>query len=88
MPLSLRAGKTACGIHNAKNASAALKIVVEGARFQTEFRTHAPGDPGRQYRGGLFRSPYHLLLVLIKNIGFSFTFNHGLIDNHLGDVIQ
>ena len=29
-----------------------------------------------------------LLGVFVKNEGLSFTFNHGLVDNDLGDVIQ
>ena len=86
-PSILRISQTASGIHGVKNASIALKNVVRIAGFRLD-----PGVTLYLIRvggtEGLLRSPYHLLFVLIKNIGFSFTFNHGLIDNHLGDVIQ
>ncbi len=36
----------------------------------------------------LLAGPHYLLGVLIQNIRFSFAFNHRLIDNDLGYVIQ
>ena len=87
MPPTLHISQTVFGIHRAKNASTALKNVVRIAGFRP-----VPGFTLCVIRvdstGGLLSSPYHLLFVLIKNIGFSFTFNHGLIDNHFGDINQ